>query len=96
MPRKRALTDAQCRALAQWADMLDQLGTRQDKCRELGVNIQTLRDAIKRGRGQTDKHTRLKLKRWEIEQLAMEALTNSIVPRETSTDSEITTEEAAA
>jgi hypothetical protein len=86
MTRRRLLTDDQCKELARWCDELDQLGTRQKKCRELGVDIQTLRDAIKRGRGQYTKNTRRKLQQHEIEQLAQQICDSS---RETTNDCEI-------
>ena len=89
MTRRRALTDEQCRELARWCDELEALGTRQQKCRELGVDIQTLRDAIKRGRGEYTKHTKRKLQQYEIEQLAQSLCD---VPRETTDDCDITCE----
>lgn len=90
MSRRRRLTDDQCKELARWCDELEALGTKQKKCRELGIDIQTLRDAIKRGRGEYTKSTKRKLKQYEIEQLAQEVCDK--VSRETTNDCEITGE----
>jgi hypothetical protein len=61
MSRPRVFTDEQCRELARW---YESRGTISDKAKELGVNMNTLRDAILRGQGKDVGHVRRKLAAW--------------------------------
>jgi hypothetical protein len=69
MTRRRALTDEQEAALEAWYSDYQRIGTVDEKCRELGISEDTLRDAIKRVRGQITKPLKRKLSQADINQL---------------------------
>jgi hypothetical protein len=69
MTRRRALTDEQETALEAWYSDYQRIGTVDEKCRELGISEDTLRDAIKRVRGQITKPLKRKLSQADINQL---------------------------
>lgn len=59
MSRVRVFTDDQCKDLAEWWKARASL---QAKADELGVHVNTLRDAIARGQGLDPEHVRAKLR----------------------------------
>jgi hypothetical protein len=69
MSRKRALTDEQEAAASAWFNDYERVGTFEQKAKELGVDTETLRDAIKRARGITPRPLRRKLTNAELNQL---------------------------
>lgn len=69
MSRRRALTPDQERELERWYSDFQRLGTVDDKCREYGISEDTLRDAVRRVRGEDVRNTRRKLTQAEINQL---------------------------
>lgn len=62
MTRRRVLTDEQCRDLAAWHTKLKETPSMMQKCRELGVSWATLKDAIRRGSGQSTMYTERKVR----------------------------------
>lgn len=69
MTRRRALTDEQCAELARWYEDYQRIGTVDEKCRELGISEDTLRDAVRRARGEEPRPLRRKLSQADINQL---------------------------
>ncbi len=69
MTRRRALTPEQEVALERWYSDYQRIGTVDEKCRELGISEDTLRDAIKRVRGEDTKPLRRKLSQADIDRL---------------------------
>jgi hypothetical protein len=69
MTRRRALTPDQEAALEAWYSDYQRIGTVDEKCRELGISEDTLRDAVKRVRGQEARPLRRKLSQADINQL---------------------------
>jgi hypothetical protein len=69
MSRKRALTEEQEAAAAAWFNDYERVGTFEQKAKELGVDTETLRDAIKRARGLMPRPLRRKLTNAELNQL---------------------------
>ena len=59
MSRVRAFTDEQCRDLAEWYKLRASM---QAKADELGVHVNTLRDAIARGQNQDPEYVKAKLR----------------------------------
>lgn len=70
MTRARRLTNEQAQLAAIWYEDYERVGTFEEKARELHVDAQTLRDAIRRVRGEDTKGTRQKLSQAEIDELA--------------------------
>ena len=66
MSRRRSLTDEQEVALERWYSDYQRIGTVDEKCRELCISEDTLRDAVKRVRGQDTKQLRRKLTAAEL------------------------------
>lgn len=69
MSRRRALDEQKAIDLERWYSDYERVGTIDDKCRELGISEDTLRDTIKRVRGQDPRPLRRKLTSAEISQL---------------------------
>jgi hypothetical protein len=70
MSRKRRIDDPeQEQALLAWFEDYQRVGTLKDKARELQVDEETLRDTIKRLRGELPRPTRRKLTTAELNQL---------------------------
>jgi DNA invertase Pin-like site-specific DNA recombinase len=69
MGRRRALTPEQSQAAAAWFADFKRIGTFEQKAREMGVSEDTLRDAIKRARGEDPKPVKRKLTAAEIDRL---------------------------
>jgi hypothetical protein len=69
MSRRRALTDEQAQLAAIWFDDFERVGTFEQKARELNVCEDTLRDAIRRARGEDTKPLKRKLDQAEIDRL---------------------------
>jgi hypothetical protein len=70
MSRKRRIDDPeQEKALLAWFNDYERVGTFKDKARELQVDEETLRDTIKRLRGETPRPVRRKLTMAELNQL---------------------------
>jgi hypothetical protein len=61
MSRKRALTEQQAIDAEAWFSEYERIGTVDAKCRELGVSEDTLRDAVRRVRGELTKPIRRKI-----------------------------------
>lgn len=69
MSRLRKLTDAQEIELEAWYSSYERAGTIDAKCRELQISEDTLRDAVRRVRGEITKPLRRKLSEAEINTL---------------------------
>jgi hypothetical protein len=69
MSRKRALTEQQAIDAEAWFSEYERIGTVDAKCRELGVSEDTLRDAVRRVRGEITKPMRRKLSDADIDRL---------------------------
>lgn len=69
MSRRRALTDEQVKLAAAWFDDFERVGTFEQKARELNVCEDTLRDAIRRARGEDPRPLKRKLSEAELNQL---------------------------
>jgi hypothetical protein len=69
MTRRRALTDEQERDIERWYSDYERAGTIDEKCREYGISEDTLRDAVKRVRGEITKPARRKLTDAELNTL---------------------------
>jgi hypothetical protein len=96
MSRPRALTDEQAIAAEAWFADYERVGTFEEKAKALGITGATLRDAIRRVRGQDTKCTRHKLSAFEIERFAQQLAEgprgptySGLVPRETNQTEEI-------
>jgi hypothetical protein len=61
MSRRRALTDEQAVEAERWFSDYERVGTIASKAQELGVDDETLLDAIKRVRGEISRPMRRKL-----------------------------------
>lgn len=61
MTRRRALTDEQAIEAERWFSDYERVGTLKDKARELGVDDETLLDAIRRIRGEIPRPLKRKL-----------------------------------
>lgn len=61
MTRRRVLTDEQALAAEAWFADYERVGTLKDKARELGVDDETLLDAIRRVRKQDPRPLKRKL-----------------------------------
>lgn len=72
MSHPRALDEQEAIAAEQWFQDYERVGTFRAKCRELRVTPHTLRDAIRRVRGQLTKNTREKISGHEIVMMATE------------------------
>lgn len=69
MSRKRALTEQQAIDAAAWFTAYERVGSFAGKAKEMGVDEETLRDAIKRVRGERPRPVRRKLSDAEFNQL---------------------------
>lgn len=69
MSRRPALTEQQAIDAEAWFSDYERVGTLERKARELGVDTETLRDAIKRKRGIAPRPLRRKLSDAELNQL---------------------------
>jgi len=67
--RRRSLTDEQCQQIERWYSDYERVGTVDDKCREFGISEDTLRDAIRRARGEDVRNLKRKLSEADINQL---------------------------
>lgn len=72
MSHPRALTEQEAIAAEQWFTEYERIGTFNAKAAELGVSRDTLRDAIRRVRGEDTRTTRTKLNEAELEALCNE------------------------
>lgn len=77
MSHPRSLGEQQAIAAEQWYRDYERVGTFQAKASELGVTPDTLRDAIRRVRGQLTKNSREKLSAHDMESLLAELSTNA-------------------
>jgi len=69
MSRKRVLSESQEIELERWYSDYQRIGTVDEKCKELGISEDTLRDAVRRVRGLDTKPLKRKLSEAEINQL---------------------------
>jgi hypothetical protein len=85
MSAERRLSDDEAILAELWFRDYERVGTFSAKARELRVDRNTLRDAIRRVRGQLTKNVRQKLTAIEIDQLATELLagTHHVEPHQT-------------
>lgn len=83
MSRRRALSEQQAIAAEAWFSDYERVGTLQAKANELQVDVETLKDAIRRVRNQDTKPQRRKLSTAEIEELV------EFVSRESTQNPEI-------
>lgn len=74
MCHPRALNEAEAIEAEAWYSQFERIGTFSAKARQFGVTRDTLRDAIRRVRGQLTRNTRQKLSAFEIDRLAEEIL----------------------
>lgn len=70
MSRRRALSEQQAIDAEAWFSDYERVGTLQGKANELQVDVETLKDAIRRVRNQDTKPQRRKLSTAEIDELA--------------------------
>lgn len=83
MSRRRALSEQQAIDAEAWFSDYERVGTLQAKANELQVDVETLKDAIRRVRNQDTKPQRRKLSTAEIEELV------EFVSRESTQNPEI-------